>query len=148
MNGLTTGLLGRACRIFLELAYPDGRHTIPPAAERFFALPQEGPVESVLTPPLCHPLTARGGGVRGYALRLGSAGFPYLKLQVVDQEGACVFGVDTHDAISLAATDPDAPRWAELQAANRRLKERIEWAWEAAGLLTFNALLRRELERK
>jgi hypothetical protein len=36
----------------------------------------------------------------------------------------------------------------ELQTANRRLKEQIESAWEEAGLLTFNGLLRRELARK
>jgi hypothetical protein len=33
-----------------------------------------------------------------------------------------------------------------LQAINRELKEKIEHAWEADGLLTFNALLRRELD--
>jgi len=39
-------------------------------------------------------------------------------------------------------------RWREFQAAHRRLKEGIERAWGKAGLLTFNALLRRELARK
>jgi hypothetical protein len=32
-----------------------------------------------------------------------------------------------------------------LQVANRKLKEQIERAWEAAGIMTFNGLLRREL---
>ena len=41
---------------------------------------------------------------------------------------------------------PDAAAWIALQAANRELKGRIERAWEAAGLLTHNSLLRRELQ--
>jgi hypothetical protein len=148
MNGLTTVLLGRACRLFLERAYPEGCHTIPPSAQAFFVLSPEEPLDAVVASPVCHPVKGPGGCVRGYALRLGSAGFPHLKLLVVDQEGTCVFAVDTHDAVSLSADDPDAPRWAQLQTDNRHLKERIERAWESAGLLTFNSLLRRELERK
>jgi hypothetical protein len=54
--------------------------------------------------------------------------------------------VDTHDQLRLDPRHPDAAGWAQLQAINRELKEKIEHAWEADGLLTFNALLRRELE--
>ena len=148
MNGLTTALLDQACRIFLELAYPDGRHTIPPPKGVFLSLPLEAPLEMVLRPPLCHPLPARSGGIRGYALRLGSAAHPHLKLQIVSHEdGSCVFSVDTHDAVFLDPRDPNSGRWNQLQQSNRELKERIERAWEEAGLLTFNALLRRELAR-
>jgi hypothetical protein len=69
-------------------------------------------------------------------------------LQVVGQgEQDLVFSVDTHDQIRVDPKHPDALAWAELQNANRKLKEKIERAWEAAGLLTFNALLRRELEK-
>jgi len=34
----------------------------------------------------------------------------------------------------------------EMQLANVTLKEKIEASWEEAGLLTFNGLLRRDLE--
>lgn len=148
MNGLTTAQLDQACRIFLDLAYPDGRHTIPPPKCALFSLPLDEPLETVLRSPLCHPLLARGGGIRGYALRLGSAAHPHLKLQIVaHDDGSCVFSVDTHDAIHLDPRDPDRGRWSELQQSNRQLKEQIERAWEEAGLLTFNGLLRRELAR-
>jgi hypothetical protein len=149
MKGLTTLLLERACRIFLERAYPRGPDTIPPPNNHFFALDVAQPVESVLVLPVCQPLLRRDGGLRGYALRLGSVLYPHLKLQIVDHdERDCVFSVDTHDGFSLGPSHPDAARWSELQAANRRLKEEIERAWEEAGLLTFNGLLRRELARK
>jgi hypothetical protein len=149
MKGLTTILLERACRIFLEQAYPLGPATIPPPKNSFFTLDVAQPVESVLVPPVCQPLLRRDGGLRGYALRLGSMLHPHFKLQIVDHdEGDCVFGVDTHDGFSLDPSQPEADRWAELQAGNRRLKEEIERAWEEAGLLTFNGLLRRELARR
>jgi len=149
MNGLTTAQLDRACRIFLELAYPDGHHTIPPEECVFLSLPLDGPPEIVLRSPLYQPLPAQGGGIRGYALRLGSAAHPYLKLQIVSHDdGSCVFSVDTHDAFYLDPNHPDRGRWTQLQQSNRQLKERIERAWEEAGLLTFNGLLRRELAQE
>lgn len=149
MKGLTTTLLDRACRIFLERAYPQGADTIPPPKNSFVALDVAGPVESVLVAPVCQPLLRSDGSLRGYTLRLGSARHPHVKLQIMDQDDAdCVFSVDTHDGFSLDPSHPDAARWSEFQAANRRLKEEIERAWEGAGLLTFNALLRRELARK
>ena len=149
MKDLTTELLQRACRIFLDRAYPEGEHTIPPANLHYLALDPDQPLEHVLIPPVCQPLPLSASRLRGYALRLGSARHPHLKLQIVDHEDdGCVFSVDTHDGLSLDSSHPDAARWRELQSANRRLKEEIERDWEAAGLLTFNGLLRRELARK
>jgi hypothetical protein len=148
MKGLTTDLLSRACRIFLSLAYPGGESTIPSAKQVFFHLGADQDLEAVLVPPVCQPIPLADGRVRGYAIRLGSAGYPHLKLQIVDcnQRGIWVFMVDTHDAIRLGPNHADARRLAQLQAANRQLKEQIERAWDAAGLLTFNGLLRRELD--
>jgi hypothetical protein len=149
MKGLTTALLERACRIYLERAYPDGPGAIPPPKNRFLALDLAQPVESVLVPPLCQPLWRRDSGLRGYTLRLGSALHPHLKMQIVDHgDDGWVFSVDTHDGFPCDSSCADAARWRELQTANRQLKERIERAWEEAGLLTFNGLLRRELARK
>src|SRR6185437_4007259 len=133
MNGLTTALLQQACTIYLSHAYPEGRDTIPPPKNALLTLDAEQSPESVLVPPLCQPLSRREGGVRGYALRLGSTRHPHLKLQIVDHEDAeCVFSVDTHDGFVLHSSNPDAARWLELQEANRRLKEEIEHAWEEA----------------
>ena len=145
MNGLTTALLDRACRIFLELAYPEGIDTIPTPTSAYLSLRAELPPQAFLTPPLCQPLSGRTGCV----LRLGSANHPHLKLTIVCHDDAgCIFTVDTHDAIDLASGSEDAARRVRFQTANRQLKDRIEGAWEDAGLLTFNALLRRELEMK
>ena len=146
MNGLTTALLGQACRIFLELAYPGGYSTIPPPKNIYFCIQDDHPLEALLTAPVCQPLRTPDGAIRGYSLRLGSAFHPHLKLQIVSHdESACIFGVDTHDAIDLQTVYADGARWEQFQKVNRQLKERIEQAWEAAGLLTFNGLLRREL---
>jgi hypothetical protein len=148
MKGLTTALLERACRIYLERAYPDGLDAIPSPKNRLLALDPAQPAESALVPPLCQPLWSHDG-LRGYVFRLGSALHPHLKLQIVDHPvTGCVFSVDTHDGFPCDPSGPDADRWMELQTANRRLKEQIERAWEEAGLLTFNGLLRRELARK
>jgi hypothetical protein len=145
MNGLTTALLDRACRIFLELAYPEGIETISTPISAYLFLRPELPPQAFLTPPVCQRLSGRSG----YVLRLGSESHPHLKLTIVGHDDTeCVFTVDTHDAIDLASRSEDAGRWARFRTANRQLKNRIERAWEDAGLLTFNALLRRELETR
>jgi hypothetical protein len=149
MKGLTTTLLSRACRTFLTLAYPNGVASIPPAKAAYFDLDPALPLEALLAPPLCQAVPAADGRVRGYALRLGSAHYPHLKMQVIDcdQTGTWVFGVDTHDCLRLEPGHPDYVGWLRLQAANRQLKDKIEQAWAAVGLLTFPGLLRRDLDR-
>jgi hypothetical protein len=149
MKGLSATLLGHACRIFLALAYPGGPETIPAAKRAFLHLEADQSLEPLLVPPLCEVLRTPTGNLRGYAIRLGSLTYPHVKLQVVSQEeGATfVFTVDTHDTLHLDPGHPDAAAWAKLRVANRELKEQIERAWEAAGVLTFNGLLRRELAK-
>jgi hypothetical protein len=148
MEGLTVALLDRACRIFFSLAYPEGEHTVPTSKRAYLNIARDQPLGALLAPPVCQTLRTPEGAVRGYAFRLGSAGFPHLKLQVTACDADYVYAVDTHDAVHLQPGDPDAPRWARLQAANRQLKEQIEHAWEADGILTFNGLLRRGLAKK
>ncbi len=146
--GLCPTKLGQACRIFLSLAYPEGEPSVPATKRAYLQIPAELGLELLLRPPVCQLLARPDGGIRGYAFRLGSNAFPHLKLQVVAQNDLdLVFSVDTHDQVRVDPKHPDSWAWAELQAANRKLKEEIERAWEAAGLLTFNALLRRELEK-
>jgi hypothetical protein len=148
LPGLCPELLGQAFGIFLKLAYPEGEGSIPAGKRAYLAVSPELELEILLKPPVCQLLTRPEGGIRGYAFRLGSHSFPHLKLQIVGQgDQELVFSVDTHDQVRIDPKHPDAFAWAELQTANRRLKEEIERAWEAAGLLTFNALLRRELQK-
>ncbi len=151
--------LARACRVFCALAYPDGGETIPVKRRIYASLPLDRPLSDFLPPAIpgdvCQAIAAPEGHVNGYAFRLGSAGFPHLKLKVQQVDGAngnaWVFMVDTHDAFSkesvqAPANHPDAAAWSALQQANRRLKEQIEQALEGEGLTTFNSLLRSELE--
>lgn len=141
MQALTTDLLGQACRIFLGLTYPNGG--IPASKKLFYDIEPNQALEPLLAPPICQTWTGPEGAARKYAFRLGSRTFPHMKLQVADAgDGRLIFGVDTHDAMKLDPDHPDVPAWKNLQAANRALKEKIEHAWEAAGLMTFNSLLR------
>ncbi len=147
MKGLTTPLLARACRIFLTLSYPDGPGTIPPPRQSYFNMDPGLSLESFLAPPVCQALVVPETGNPKLAFRLGSAVFPHLKLQILDcdNQGTLVFAVETHDAFRPDSGHPDAAAWAQLQLANRLLKEQIEHAWEKEGFLTFNALLKRKL---
>jgi hypothetical protein len=161
MQELTTDLVGRACAIFLDLAYPGGETTIPPRRRVYRALPpgqvlRDFLCQSADAQSVCQTLADRKGRAIGVAIRLGSADFPHLKLKVQrlephDGVAEWVFGVDTHDSFSphspqAPAGHPEAEAWARLQRANQKLKEQVEHAWEQAGLLTFNGLLRRELQ--
>jgi hypothetical protein len=151
---LSTPLLARACRIYLDTAYPGGAPTIPEHKRAYAAISPDEPVQRYLMPsPLAQGICQKAG--EGcYTFRLGSPRYVNLKMKVhcVAERGACqcVFSVDTHDAFSkdhvqCPADHPDAAAWLELQAANRELKEKIEAAWGAAGILTHNGLLRAEL---
>jgi hypothetical protein len=149
MTGLTTTLLGRACWTFLTLAYPGGIATVPAPRRIFANIPPDTDLTALLIPPICEALRTPEGSIKGYALRLGSASYPHLKLRIDsrDDGATCVFSVDTHDALLLEPGHPDAPGWARLKMANRELKEAIEQAWDGQGLLTFNGLLRQGLDR-
>jgi hypothetical protein len=150
MHPLPADLLARACRCFLTLSYPGGEDMVPATRRPYLHIRADQPLEPLLTPPVCELLPAVEGRARGYAFRLGSARYPHLKLQATDcdQHGTWVFSVDTHDIIRLPPDHPDAAPLAQLQTLNQALKQQIEAAWEADGLLTFNALLRRELSRR
>jgi hypothetical protein len=149
MDGPPSSLFSRACRIFLTLAYPEGK--VPDSRRPFLHLAEDAELEPLLQPPICERLASRDYlERRGYAFRLGSTVFPHLKLQVLwhPETGQWLFAVDTHDAIFLPSNYPDQEqlrRLNELKTKNRQLKERIERAWEEDGLLTFSAILRRAL---
>lgn len=144
----------------MEAAYPAGFATIPAKKQPFFALPADGRLEDFLPPSeigsgVCQVVACAENHSPGYAFRLGSAGFPNLKLRVQRMDRAdeetWIFMVDTHDGFSKdtrvpPADHPDAPQWLALQNANRLLKEQIESAWVKHGLATVNSLLREDLK--
>jgi hypothetical protein len=152
MEGLTTELLGRACRIYLELAYPDGEACIPVKKRLYWDIAPEDPLERYLSPQvgpeLCQKIGKVTGCKPGFAFRLGCTHFPHLKLQAVWSSRGWVFGVDTHDhfvASGLPESSPEAQAWRLVLEANRQLKEQIELAFANAGLTTFHTLLRADL---
>src|SRR5207244_4391227 len=80
-----------ACRTFRTLPYPAGEATVPAKKRAYLDMKADQPLADYLPPApaaagLCQVLPAPGGGVRGYAFRLGSAAFPHLKLQVIDYD--------------------------------------------------------------
>lgn len=161
MQPLPTDLLSEACKIFLSLAYPADEASIPPNRHGYLQWPpaqdlNDPQVQAQLPRGTFQFVKDEAGAVRGYALRLGCAAFPHLKMKVqeVFHQGqpVWVFSVDTHDAFSRdnarpPADHPDAPAWMKMQQANAELKQQIERAWAADNILTFNGLLRRDLEQ-
>src|SRR5438094_596604 len=76
MTGLTTELLGRACRIFLALAYPQGTNSLSPGRRCFSSMaPDEPLAKFVELPEVCEKLYTPEGALRGLAFRLGSTRF-------------------------------------------------------------------------
>lgn len=156
MSGVTTDMLTTASQIFLHRAYPAGTESIPPAKRLYLDLPPGQELagyhaEHPLPPSSFQVIKDAHGEVEGYSFRLGSAHFPHLKMKSLKRENRgdtlWIFAVDTHDAFSqesfLPPPDhPDAPVWLALQEKNQQLKQEVEKAWEQAGLMTFNALLR------
>lgn len=154
---LATGDLARACRVFLDLAYPDGAETIPVNKRAYFDIGADSPIEDFIPPAkvalsVCQELPRRQDAQRGYAFRLGSAAYPHLKLCVQPilfrDHPVWVYSVDTHDGgAKLANLMPpgEAHQWRAMIGQNRRLKEEIESALALAGFLTPNNLLQLDL---
>jgi hypothetical protein len=144
LGGLRVDLLRRAVDVYLKLAYPSG--DIPESVQRRLIWPQDAVAGEMLT----RAPFERAGKVPGrqtpiYALRLGNAGYPHMKLQIQPWPNPAGFmlSVNTHDQVAgldLGAADVEAFR--NLQAENQRLKEAIEQAWDEAGLPTFLRYLR------
>lgn len=77
-----------------------------------------------------------------YTLRLGNWRYPFMKLVVQEYlvHSEYFFSVDTHDDLKITPEMPDYDAWVELRRFNRELKERIEAAWNEAGLPTHEDL--------
>jgi hypothetical protein len=149
--------LAQACRIFMELAYPEGADTIPANKRPYADLPIDASAADYLPPApcavaVCQDLSKLKGGLRGYEFRLGSSAHPHLKLRVQPMDfhdrDVWVFSVDTHDRFLLATPhlDPDeAQKFHDLMESNRQLKHQIEDALALAGFLTPKGMLQIDL---
>jgi hypothetical protein len=147
-DALRLDVIRRAAELYIQFAYPSGQ--IPDAVNRRLSWsPGVTPAEVLSRPPF-----ERAGRVPGtqtpiYALRLGNARYPHMKLQIQPwpNEEGLMLSVNTHDQIAgMDLLGSEGPAFKQLQSENQQLKETIEQAWEAAGLPTFLNYLRAYIE--
>src|SRR5437764_12504407 len=124
MIDLPPDLLSRACRVYLEEAYPEGAASVSPCLRVYWDIPADADLDEYLVPSqrtraFCQVLSGRHPG---YQLRLGCADFPHLKMTIQgvpsDGQVCWLFGVDTHDSWHHPE-HPDRAAWVALQASNR-----------------------------
>jgi hypothetical protein len=151
LSCLRIDVLRRAIEVYLGLAYPAG--SPPEAVRRRLEWPADCDAATLLGRAPFEKVgkAAASGGAPVFALRLGNARYPHMKLQIQPWPNAAGFilSVNTHDQV--LALDPgaeDAAAFRELQAVNQRIKEAIEQAWDQEGLPTFLRYLRDYIESR
>ncbi len=139
LEHLTPAHVRRAVALYLERAFPPDAQVRPRTTTADL---ETAATLSELLERFERPPGERAGDFARYALRLGNERYPFMKFvleeYLVDEE--FFFTVDTHDDLEVRPDAPDYERWTELKRFNRRLKDRIEGAWRAAGLPTFEEL--------
>lgn len=131
LEELTASLVNTAIGLYLQVAYGDAVSRDKHAR----AFPPDMPVADVLG----EFVSENAPSVPVWSLRLGSAQYPHMKLQIrgTSLPGEYVFGVDRHDCFSFDDCGaPDLDAWRELQASNHALKKAIESLWAAHGVPT------------
>jgi hypothetical protein len=145
---LRLDVLRRAVDVYLAFAYDSG--VLPDVVRRRLEWDAGLDAGALLTRPPFERVGKAGPGAQAiFALRLGNAHYPHMKLQIQPWPNAAGFllSVNTHDQVlSLDPNLPDAPAFRALQTENQRLKEAIEQAWDQAGLPTFLRYLRDYIE--
>jgi len=148
LHRLRIDILRQAAEIYLALAYPSG--SPPEVVRRRLEWPPNVDAATLLSkPPFERAAKASAGKAPIYALRLGNARYPHMKLQVQPwpNDAGFMISVNTHDQVlSLDPNSEDSSAFRELQAENQRIKEAIELAWAQAGLPTFLSYLRKYIE--
>lgn len=136
--------LRQAVGIYLAQAY-DGTE-IPESVRRRLDWSDDAPAGEVLPRSPFELANRPEPGIPAiYALRLGNARYPHMKLQIQPWPNDCgyLLSVNTHDQVlSLDPNSRDAGAFRSLQAENQRLKETIERLWDEAGFPTFLRYLR------
>ena len=96
------------------------------------------------------PRDAPPANVRSFALRIGNARYPNMKLRLSRPPNAEAYlmMVDCHDAVLRAAADsPDHAALESLKRHNAAVAAAVHAAWDAAGLPTERTYLRQEIRR-
>ena len=136
LEDMSPALVRRAVRIYVEQAWPEGADSARARAERLDGCATLAELFERLE------RTATADGAACYTLRLGNPRYPFMKFAVQEYlvPGEFFFTVDTHDNLDVRPNAPDYAEWLDLKRHNRELKGRIEAAWRAAGLPTFEDL--------
>jgi hypothetical protein len=150
LEHLRIDVLRQAVAIYLQLAYPAGN---PPEVvrRRLEWTPDVGAATLLSQAPFEFAGKSKASNTAIYALRLGNARYPHMKLQIQPWPNPAGFllSVNTHDQVlSLDPHSPDMTAFRDIQAENQRLKEEIEQAWDDAGLPTFLRYLREYIEQR
>ena len=144
LSDLRIDVLRQAVAIYLDRAYA-GRE-LPEVVKRRLQWPEGVDAAALLSRPPFETIGRIGTGAPTiFALRLGNARYPHMKLQVQPWPNAAGFllSVNTHDQIlALNPGTADAEAFRALQAENQEVKEAIETAWDEGGLPTFLRYLR------
>jgi hypothetical protein len=143
---ISWGMLRESIAIYLELAYPNG--AIPAPVQKRLALDEGRPISEALGAPPFESYVAKAPfRCMVYALRLGSADYPNLKMEIrpFPHSLGFVFWVNTHDEfVPINATMRDADQWRDLMRRNRDLKQQVERAWSQRQLPTFTSAMLEE----
>ncbi len=150
LHNLRIDILKQAVSIYMNLAYP-GCEPPEVVRRRLDWNPGLDAATLLSEPPFERAGKSKSTGTLIYALRLGNAAYPHMKLQIQPwaNDAGFLLSVNTHDQV--LALDPDCgdmPAFRALQTENQRLKEVIEQAWDEAGLPTFLRYLRDYISRR
>jgi hypothetical protein len=119
---------------------------LPPAVQARLRWPDGLDAATIVTRPPFERANRGGPGVTPiYALRLGNAAYPHMKMQLQPWPNSRGFllSVNTHDHVNtIEEGSAEAIAYHALQAENQKYKEQIEHAWDEAGLPTFLRYLR------
>ena len=132
----------------MGLAYPAG----PPEEARRFCPPKDFVPAEWLMCELVErdPHETPLARVRSFALRVGNAHYPHMKLRISrpPKDVAYVFSVDSHDTFLSAMGTPDEKQQLEqLKRYNARLAAEVVEAWDSDGLPTERDYLRRKIHQ-
>lgn len=132
LEAMTLGQLRRAIAVYSEIVWSGALAPVElPGSD-------DSPLSDVL--PRLTDETLRTGeqATRRYALRLGNPQYPFMKLVLQEYlvEDEFFFGVDTHDRMFDGASPQEQRELDTLRRSNLELKDRVEAAWDAAGLPT------------
>jgi hypothetical protein len=148
VNPPSLGELSKAVETFIRVAYGD----CPPVhLQRFRPPPGCDPEEWLMSDEAeRHPDDVPFKQVRSFALRIGNAHYPHMKLRLSrpPNDSRFVYTVDAHDAMLKAPVgSADYEALEHLKKNNAEIAAEIVKAWEEAGLLTEHSYLRDKIRQ-